>query len=495
MTRDSRPEATRTLTVNPADAYGREILERGAGVGPYTVEGVAAVGGFGVVYRARARDGRAVAVKVLHPSISTDVRALSRFQREVELIQRSRHPNIVEILSFGELSSGCPYIACEWLDGVTLSEHLAQRGPLDPDTALAIMDGLSSALSAVHASGVVHRDLKGSNIMLVPDGDGQRVKLLDFGIAKRLDHDLKLTRTGHPIGTPGYMAPEQLEGRLVGPPTDIYTAGILLFMMLTGEHPRDYGAEAETTSRDDLARSMPVRLYDGLLDADEVASIPPPVREVIARCVAPKACRRYPSIEEMMADLQRAAGSWPRETPPERRAITLRTEVKSAAAMAVTITGGSESEVRRAREARTRMCEADGFIIAGRGERSFLSLATLPDDAEPARTVRERFWRLALRLAGTEPASGLVCSVTVHTGPAVVLFVGSAPQFTGGELLESDDWAHPASQGAVFATDVALEGIEEVFAAESVPPSTPVASYFAIRVSDPTSPSAPHLAE
>jgi serine/threonine protein kinase len=217
----------------------------GQTVGSYQITGKIAEGGMGVVYRAEhALLGRAAAVKVLLPELSSSAEVVTRFFNEARAATAIRHAGIVEIFDFGYLPSGMAFIVMELLDGEPLSRRLTQRGPFDERTALVLVRHLSSALAAAHACGIVHRDLKPDNIFLCPDADlpgGVRPKLLDFGIAKLTDAgqaDASRTRTGVMMGTPTYMAPEQCRGAgEVDHRADLYAIGCVLYEMLTGRPP------------------------------------------------------------------------------------------------------------------------------------------------------------------------------------------------------------------------------------------------------------------
>jgi serine/threonine-protein kinase len=430
-------------------------LPPGAKVGTYTIEAVAALGGFGSVYRAADPSGQPVALKVLHASYAAFPNILGRFRREVEVVQRSRHPGIVDVLALGELPDGRPFIAMEWLDGQTVTQIARAAGTLDLDFALWIAEELCSALALVHAAGVVHRDLKGSNVMIIESGGRKRVKLLDFGIAKPLDQHTKLTHTGAQIGTPGHMAPEQLLGRLVGPPTDIYALGLLLFKLLTNRNPFD----ARTMGELELMHlsAPPSR-------ASEVAGVPEAVSEVIARCLSKKPNARYASVEELLEELREAAAA------PAGTAAPLRAMTKPAAAIFLTVEGEERVDLCSAES--QRVCEAEGLTIAYEEEdreptprRAMLAVMTLPRGEASSRAVRARVLRLADRLSRPrEPA--VRCAAAVHAAPAVMLLVEGARQFTGGDLFNFEAWAAGAAPGTVLATAEALEGLDEVLAAE-----------------------------
>ncbi|MDX2088028.1 MAG: protein kinase [Kofleriaceae bacterium] len=198
----------------------------------FELEAVAGSGGMGTVYRARDRaTGQLAAVKVLR---SATPEASERFAREVRVLGTLRHPGIVRYIADGRTVDGEMWLAMEWLDGESMSQHLT-RGALTVTESIDLVRRVAEALGAAHERGVIHRDVKPSNIFLVA-GDLERVKVLDFGVARV--SDTQTTRTGMLLGTPGYMAPEQARGdRHVGPRSDVFALGCLLFECLTGQAP------------------------------------------------------------------------------------------------------------------------------------------------------------------------------------------------------------------------------------------------------------------
>src|SRR5688500_4273670 len=198
----------------------------------FELERVAGSGGMGTVYRAIDRtSGVPVAFKVLR-SASSD--AAGRFAREVRILSGLRHPGIVRYIADGRTHDDELWLAMEWLEGENLSHRLTSGG-LSATDSVELVRRVAEALGAAHERGVIHRDLKPSNLFLV-DGDLERVKVLDFGVARMAD--ASATRTGVMIGTPGYMAPEQARGeRNVGARSDVFALGCLLFECLTGKPP------------------------------------------------------------------------------------------------------------------------------------------------------------------------------------------------------------------------------------------------------------------
>lgn len=200
--------------------------------GRFEIERLAGAGGMGAVYRARDRaTGASVALKLLHLTGRLEV---ARFEREAELLAELAHPGLVRYVAHGRAASGQPFLAMEWLDGEDLGQRLG-RGPLAVDEAVALGWRAAEALAVVHARGVVHRDLKPTNLFLV-DGAAAQVKVIDFGIA-RLSAS-QVTVPGMLIGTPGYMAPEQARTeQSVDARADVFSLGCVLFECLTGSPP------------------------------------------------------------------------------------------------------------------------------------------------------------------------------------------------------------------------------------------------------------------
>ena len=204
-------------------------------IGRYRVDGLLGTGAMGEVYRAYDPViDRPVAIKVVRTELaagSGSEQWLQRFRREARAAGRRFHPNIVAILDFGE-DAGMPFLAMEYVDGRSLDAILKTSGPLEPARSVAVITQVLSALGFAHQNGIVHRDVKPSNIMVLNSG---AVKVADFGIA-RIDAS-EFTIVGDLLGTPAYMAPEQFAGAPVDKRTDLFAAGVILFEMLTGVKP------------------------------------------------------------------------------------------------------------------------------------------------------------------------------------------------------------------------------------------------------------------
>ena len=229
---DAPPPALERVT--PGTDLTGTLLE-----GRYQIESILGEGGMGAVYRAweQGVTKREVAVKVILPHRAHQAGAAARFKREAGLAARLSHPNTVRVLAFGETAEGLLYLVTEFLRGRPLSDAM-RSGPMALDRALEIAIQTTRSLSEAHAQGLVHRDLKPDNIFLMSAaGVEDFVKVIDFGLATEPDVDQRLTQTGAAIGTPAYMAPEQVQGQSVTPAADVYAVGILLFEMVTGARP------------------------------------------------------------------------------------------------------------------------------------------------------------------------------------------------------------------------------------------------------------------
>jgi serine/threonine protein kinase len=200
-------------------------------LGPYRLQDRLGEGGMGVVHLARDPEGRAVAVKVLHPLGSKGVNARRRLAREVETMRRVRSPYVAEVLD-ADVTGEFPYIVTRFVTGPTLDEMVRTRGPLSGPGLRRLGHGMAEALTAIHAAGVVHRDLKPGNVMLTDD----RPIVIDFGIAQAGDAT-RLTQTGLVMGTPGYLAPEVIEGEPSSPASDVHSWGSTMVFAATGHLP------------------------------------------------------------------------------------------------------------------------------------------------------------------------------------------------------------------------------------------------------------------
>lgn len=314
--------ATRDLANKRPRERGQSVsmqeLQRGyVFEGKYRIQGELGRGGFGMVYLAyQLGMDRHVALKVLNPNMGEDAArtAHERFLREVKIISKLRHPNTVTIHDFGETTDGLVYMVLEYVDGETLKSLLNRRGALDDARAIHIAMQIAKSLSEAHRHGIIHRDLKPANIMLSElGGETDFVKVLDFGIAqlrnKKKDQDL--TTDGADgrqlIGTPRYMSPEQVRGDQLTGASDVYSLGLILYEMLTGER----AVQGDTTMALITQQISPEPLRLGNL-----RRMHPKLQHITMRAVAKPTQSRYRTVDVMAQELEQALLEVRREALP-----------------------------------------------------------------------------------------------------------------------------------------------------------------------------------
>jgi Tol biopolymer transport system component len=313
---DLRAEVAAMLAAHDGEAGTPEVpmvsissedleLEAGDQVGPYEVHALIGAGGMGRVYRARdSRLDREVAIKVLPSLYAADADRLRRFEQEARASGALTHPNLVTVYDVG-LHEARPYLVTELLDGETLRDRLA-RGATPPARACDIAAALARGLAAAHAKGIVHRDLKPENVIITRDG---RVKIVDFGVAKLRVPDARTgrapdaqtvhTESGVIIGTPGYMAPEQIRGLEADGRADVFALGAILFELLTGRRAFDRPSRAAT---------LEATLRDDPVSAAAAHECPPRLLRILQRCLEKDAEARFQSAADLAFALDPAAG-------------------------------------------------------------------------------------------------------------------------------------------------------------------------------------------
>ena len=258
-------------------------------------------GGMGSVFEATHVDlGGRVAVKVLHSQLTLDDDTVTRFRREAQVAAALSHPHIARVLDMGVEPDGTMFMVQELITGSTLTEVLRDQAPLEPDRVLRLAIQMLSALGAVHQAGVVHRDVKPSNVMLTTGYDGgEMVKLLDFGVARLLEAS-RLTSTGQLIGTPTYMAPEQMRGVRVDARADIYAVGAVAYGALAGRPPYEGRSYAEIVNQMLTQTRIPLtRLRPELGE----------LGELVERAMAPDPDGRFQTADQMASSLSRLASA------------------------------------------------------------------------------------------------------------------------------------------------------------------------------------------
>ena len=277
------------------DAAQAGQLEGSVAAGQYRIKQRMGSGASGVIYEAaRMSDGMPVAIKLLRAAAAHDAVASDRLRREAEALGLSWHPNVVEVIDHGHLPDGTAYLVMELLHGESLATRLKTKGRLAPAELLPIAMQVCDALAAVHAAGVIHRDLKPSNIFLAVDREDpagtMRVKLLDFGIARVEWEETRITNTGGPLGTPGYMSPEQETGGEVDGRSDIFALGAVLYECLVGEPPPPMTPSGLVRTGENPVFN-PMRLDSGVHKAAKLIS--PAWRVVIERAMSALPSDRY----------------------------------------------------------------------------------------------------------------------------------------------------------------------------------------------------------
>jgi eukaryotic-like serine/threonine-protein kinase len=276
--------------------------------GNYRAISLLGEGGMGAVYLAEhPAIGRRVAVKVLHKNYIRDENLLTRFLNEARAANAIRHPNIIEILDSGTIADGTPFLVMELLEGESLGTRIRRDGALPIQTAVEFCYQTASALGAAHKKGIVHRDLKPDNLFVVPDPhdpERERIKVLDFGIAKlqQSANDSVKTRTGTLMGTPIYMSPEQCRGtKTVDHRSDIYSLGIIFFEMLCGQPPFVSEGFGELVNMHlNVAPPAP---------STQNANVSPTIDGIVLKMLSKNPDERFPDMGTLMTALKTSGGS------------------------------------------------------------------------------------------------------------------------------------------------------------------------------------------
>ncbi|WP_426752752.1 serine/threonine-protein kinase [Myxococcus sp. Y35] len=421
--------------------YGDE-LEPGALVGDWVIESRVHAGVSAWLYRATHFSTRApAAVKVVRAELNHVPGVLRRFKQEADTLRALRHPHIVEVLEYGELRDGRPWLAMAWLEGESVDRWLTRRGPFSLGEALTVMEELGSALHLAHGLGVLHRDLKAQNVMVLPRAEGFTVKLVDFGIARVEPPEglTGLTTGGTVLGTPISMAPEQIRGQAVDARTDLYALGVLLYQLLTGTLPFD-GASAVEVEEQHL-HAPPPRL------AGRVRA-PPALDDVLQRCLAKTPEARWPDVPTFLDALRAALAPG----PPASWAAALYVELRFPDVV--------DEPSDAALDARDAAMDTALAELEARGWRLALEsgnavLAWHPLSPEPE--ARGRELDDTRHLAGTVlqracEVAGANVEVRVYAHAAPIELGEDAqgrPRLLRSELLRLETWASGGTAGQV----------------------------------------------
>jgi serine/threonine protein kinase len=265
-------------------------------VGGFRLQARLGAGGMGRVYLGYSPGGRPVAVKVVHPDLARDPEFMQRFRREVAAAQAVSDAYTAAVVGAGPDDSP-PWLATTFVPGPSLADLVTRSGPLPEDAVWRLAGGLAEALEAIHAQGLIHRDLKPGNILVAADGP----RVIDFGISRTTDGTV-VTATRMTIGTPAYMSPEQAEGNPVGPPSDIFSLGSVLTFAATGSPPFGGGGEMFAVA---------YRVVNGQPD---LSRVPVDLRPLAAACLAKNPVDR-PSVRQLMRDVAVGAAAHPDVRP------------------------------------------------------------------------------------------------------------------------------------------------------------------------------------
>ncbi|MBA9007405.1 bifunctional serine/threonine-protein kinase/ABC transporter substrate-binding protein [Thermomonospora cellulosilytica] len=276
-------------------------------LGEYELVGRLGEGGQGTVFLGRDAQGRRAAVKLLHARLSGDARARGRFIRELEVARRVSGFCTAQVLD-ADIAGDTPYFVSEYVPGPSLKEQVAAGGPLDAQSLVRLAIGTATALAAVHRAGIVHRDFKPGNVLMGPDGP----RVIDFGIARALDSGA-VTMTSQVVGTPAFMAPEQVAGGAIGPQADLFAWAATMLFAATGRAP--FGDD-----------SIPAVMHRILYAEPDLSALPPALTGIVAGCLAKDPARR-PGSDAVLMGLLGQVGAAPRTGGPDllARAATLAT--------------------------------------------------------------------------------------------------------------------------------------------------------------------------
>jgi serine/threonine-protein kinase len=278
----------------------------GKQIGKYEIQSILGKGGMGIVFRGLQTSlNRQVAIKMLYPHLVDEQSILDRFKREAYAIAKLNHPNIAHVYDIEE-AEGTFFLIMEYIDGLNLDEYIRQTGLPDLADGLSILLQVASGLDLAHQNGIVHRDIKNSNLMI---HQGLNIKIMDFGIA-RMEDNLLRTSTGLVLGTPKYMSPEQARGEKVDERSDIYSLGIVAFQLLTGVFPFDGNSSTEIMRQH--LDVMPVR------PTSIKSDLPGELERIILKLLAKDPAERYQRLPELTCDLQ----NFLRQHPEYARSVT-----------------------------------------------------------------------------------------------------------------------------------------------------------------------------
>jgi eukaryotic-like serine/threonine-protein kinase len=435
-------------------------LVPGSRIRDYVVERFIASGGFGNVYRVQdVAGGRPAALKLLHAELRVLGDSFVRFLREAEVLERIRHPNIIEVYGSGALGDGRAFVVMEYLSGHDLGARIEEQGALSVDAAIEILEPVCDALAHAHTHGVIHRDVKASNVFLSERDGRRRVVLLDFGLAKVIEQGgLELTASHSTLGTPSCMSPEQIRGAEVDARSDVYALGALCFHMLTGQLP--FAGKTQSVMQY-------MHLHGQRPRPSGLANVGAVFDEVIMRAMAPDRDARHSGPEEFLAAFREAA----QEQRPSRRARRAKHTQSRALAVYVDVRVSSRSheqsddELLDAMEAVLDVAERHlsrhGFHVGLEGSSSILFVRVLNQDESIQRDQRRKGAVAALELRRSLDSrlgqeSPLHVNVCLHRDYALV----KDGRVQGGDLMRLERWVPEVEVTGVVGSAEVMDGLD-----------------------------------
>ena len=438
-------------------AIDADALKPGTMAGAYVLKRELASGGGGTVYEAQHRIlGRRAAVKVLRRELAASPQMNARFVQEARAVNMIKHPNIVDIFEFDTLPDGRPFYVMELLEGIDLRSILTERGRFPPAEVLEILEPVCSALQAAHDQGIVHRDLKASNILIMQRDGKQTVKLLDFGIAKLMHPDAAdagLTVVGTRLGTSYTMAPEQIRGDTVDRRTDVYALGVVLYHLVTGQYP--FRAETMTDIERQHLEAPPPR-------PSQAAPVSPALDAVVLRAMEKTPERRFPSARAFIDGLRDAVGTKSADAETTVPAAGIYVEIR--------IADGPDADSDEVLDDTSAILDATEHAFRGAGlglplqtGSAIVGARVLSADSKKAADERAEVVAVACRLhdelaARPSAHAAVHVNIAVHVASAVVKDSAEAPggkEVVGGDIMSTGTWAPADNTPGVFLTEAA----------------------------------------
>ena len=445
---EASPVTSATQTTEVEQVEPGETLGPGDVIGDYEIQQKIGWGGCSTVYSATHADsGEWVAIKVMHPGLAQSVKQVQRFVQEAEALQLLKHPTIVRVHRVGCTADGRPFIVMELLGGINLASLLHTRGRFSPAEALEVLSPIVEALGLAHGAGIIHRDIKASNIIIVDSDGGREVKLLDFGIAKLVNpgSGSMQTTVGHVLGTPHSMAPEQIRGLKIDGRTDVYALGALLYRLLTGKHPFD-GSDALTLTRMHVYTPPPL--------PSQSAPVSPKIDAVVRTAMEKAPAKRYGDVRSFINALAEAVGKAPVAAKDSARAVAIYVEGR------VEVGCDTDDELlddlMNVLDIAERAFQSHELQVPLQTGNAILGALLVPrkSSEESARTQAMDVASEIERALASRPHADdrIDVNLCLHIDDATVRKAEAASEITGGPIVDVGAWAPQQTMDGVCAT-------------------------------------------